>query len=136
MIETHQLSTLPCNGSILNGEFINNPVRSIFILLRFGEVKIFKAEEINYYVECEVVLCNPFATIYVNRIEQTPINKIEQSFENAQDDEFKVRFCNNGFYADINFIEEHEKYGKVNNLDKMLKALESILLTAVMNHTT
>ena len=133
MVETHHLSTLPCNGSILNGEFINNPVCSIFILLRFGEVKIFKAEEINYYVECEVVLFDPFATIHLNRIEQTPINKIEQSFENAQGDGFKVRFChnNNGFYADINFIEDHEKYGKVNNLDKMLESLESILLTAV-----
>ena len=133
MVETHHLSTLPCNGSILNGEFINNPVCSIFILLRFGEVKIFKAEEENYYVEGEIVLFDPFATIHVNKIDYTPMDKILQSFENAQGDGFKVRFChnNNGFYTDINFIEEHEKYGKVNNLDKMLKALESILLTAV-----
>lgn len=131
MIETHPLSTLPCNGSILNGKFINNPIRSIFILLRFGEVKIFKAEKEDYYVEGEVVVLELFATIYVDGLDQVPISKIDQAFANAQGHEFECRFCDDGLFADINFIEEHEKYGKVNNLDKMLKFLESILLTAV-----
>lgn len=131
MIETHQLSAFPCNGSILNGKFINNPVRAIFISLGIGEVKVFKAEEEDDYVEGEVVLLDFFATIYVDGLDQTPISKIDQAFANAQGHEFECRFCDDGIYADINFIEEHEKYGKVNNLDKMLEFLESILLTAV-----
>ena len=131
MIETHHLSIYPCNGSILRGEFINNPVRSIFISPGVGKVKIFKAEEEDYYVEGEVVVLELFATIYVDGLDQAPISKIDQAFANAQGYEFECRFCDDGLFADINFIEEHEKYGKVNNLDKMLKFLESILLTAV-----
>lgn len=131
MIETHQLSTFPCNGSILRGEFINNPVHSIFISLGVEKVKIFKAEEEDYYVEGEVVVLELFATIYVDGLDQVPISKIDQAFANAQGHEFECRFCDDGLFADINFIEEHEKHGKVNNLDKMLEFLENILLTAV-----
>lgn len=131
MIETHQLSIYPCNGSILNGKFINNPVRSIFISPVVGKVKIFKAEEEDYYVEGEVVVLELFATIYVDGLDQVPISKIDQAFANAQGDKFESRFYDDGIYADINFIEEHEKHGKVNNLDKMLEFLENILLTAV-----
>ena len=127
MIETHNLSTLPCNGSILRGEFINNPVTSIVISLGIEKVKIFKAEEENYYVEGEVAFFDLFATIHVHGLDQIPIS----NFANAQGDEFEFRFFDDGIFADINFIEEHEKYGKVNNLDKMLEALERILLTAV-----
>lgn len=134
MIETHHLSTFPCNGSILNGEFINNPVRSIVISLGMEKAKIFKAEEENYYVDYvdgKIAFFDLFATIHVQGLDQTPISKIEQAFANAQGHEFEFRFCDDGIYADINFIEEHEKYGKANNLDKMLKTLESIILTAV-----
>lgn len=131
MIKKYHLSTLPCTKSLFNGEFINNPVCSVLILFQrsLNVVQVFKAEESSHYGD--ITIFDSLAMIDVPELESKAPNAVTFALIDSKHPKFEFRLCDDGIYAEFDFIEFDEKHGKFSNLDKMLDALESILLTAV-----
>ena len=131
MIKKYHLSTLPCTKSLFNGEFINNPVCSVLILFQrsLNVVQVFKAEESSHYGD--ITIFDSLAMIDVPELESKAPNKVPFALIDSKHPKFGFRLCDDGIYAEFDFVEFDEKHGKFSNLDKMLDALESILLTAV-----
>ena len=131
MIKKFHLSTLPCTKSLFNGEFINNPVCSVLIIFQrsLNVVQVFKAEESSHYGD--ITIFDSLAMIDVPELESKAPNAVTFALIDSKHPKFEFRLCDDGIYAEFDFIEFDEKHGKFSNLDKMLDALESILLTAV-----
>ena len=128
MINKYHLSTFPCTKSLFDGEFVNNPVCSVLILFQhsLNTVQIFKAEESSHYGD--ITIFDSLATIDVPGLEDGAPNKIPFALVDLKHPKFEFRLCDDGIYAEFDFIEFDEKHGKFSNLDKMLDTLESILL--------
>ena len=131
MINKYHLSTFPCTKSLFNGEFVNNPVCSVLILFQhsLNTVQVFKAEESSHYGD--ITIFDSLATIDVPGLENLALNKIPFALVDLKHPKFEFRFCDDGIYAEFDFIEFDEKNEKFSNLDKMLEALESILLLLI-----
>ena len=89
-------------------------------------MQVFKADESSHYGD--ITIFDSLATIDVPGLESLESNKIPFALMDLKHPKFEFRICDDGIYAEFDFIEFDEKHGKFSNLDKMLDSLESILL--------